>query len=200
VGDPRRELVRYYRWLRRHGLNDSHSGNASVRDGDTVWVTPTGACADLLRPGDLVACRLGEPPPEGASLDAGIHLAVYEAAPGTGAVLHGHGPHATALSMGCGARLHLADFEGAYYFREGVPVVDVALEGYREQAPRRVAEALRAEVACLMRGHGIYARGETLERAYKWVCTVESAARVTWLSRALRGPRPGGTPPGRGRP
>lgn len=185
MGDPRRELVRYYRWLRHHGLNDSHSGNASVRDGGRIWVTPAGACAELLRPGALVACRPGGPPPEGASLDAGIHLAVYEAVPGTGAVLHAHGVHATALSLSCGARLVFDDFEGAYYFPEGVPVVEVPLAGYRELAPPRIAAALREAPACLMRGHGIYARGETLERAYKWVCSVESAATVTWLARAL---------------
>ena len=48
--DPRSDLVRHYLWLRRYGLNDSHSGNASVRDGELVWVTPTGCCADTLRP------------------------------------------------------------------------------------------------------------------------------------------------------
>lgn len=187
MADLRRELVRYYRWLRRYGLNDSHSGNASVRDGETVWVTPTGACADLLRPADLVPCRLGRPPPEGASLDAAIHLAVYAAVPEAGAVLHAHGPHAIALSLGCGPRLAFDDFEGAWYFPEGVPVADVNAARYREEAPARIAAALRAAEACLMRGHGIYARGASLERAYKWVCTVESAATVTWLARALGG-------------
>jgi len=120
--------------------------------------------------------------------------------PGTGAVLHAHGAHATALSLRCGARLAFDDFEGAYYFPEGVPVVEVPVEGYRELAPGRVAAALREAPACLMRGHGIYARGETLERAYKWVCTVESAATVTWLARALDAAPRGGTPPSSGRP
>ncbi|HKF93705.1 MAG TPA: class II aldolase/adducin family protein, partial [Gammaproteobacteria bacterium] len=49
----REDIVRYYRWLRRYGYNDSHSGNASVRYGDAIWVTPTGACADTLIAGEL---------------------------------------------------------------------------------------------------------------------------------------------------
>ena len=61
--DPRDDLIRHYRWLRQYGINDSHSGNASVRDGDRVWVTPTGACADTLAAADLKACTLGEAPP-----------------------------------------------------------------------------------------------------------------------------------------
>ena len=36
----RDDLVQYYRWLREYGYNDSHSGNASVREGDHIWVTP----------------------------------------------------------------------------------------------------------------------------------------------------------------
>ena len=44
----KQELVQHYGWLRKYGYNDSHSGNASVRDDSTIWVTPTGACADTL--------------------------------------------------------------------------------------------------------------------------------------------------------
>ncbi len=59
----RDDLVQYYRWLRDYGYNDSHSGNASVREGDFIWVTPTGAFAELLKPHDLIACPLdGEIP------------------------------------------------------------------------------------------------------------------------------------------
>ena len=85
------ELVQYYRWLRHYGLNDSHSGNASVRDGDTVWVTPTGASADILQAADLIRCNLNELPPQGASLDAALHLSVYRQNPEAQAVLHSHG-------------------------------------------------------------------------------------------------------------
>ena len=45
--DPRLDLIRHYRWLRQYGLNDSHSGNISLRSGDDYWISPTGACADL---------------------------------------------------------------------------------------------------------------------------------------------------------
>lgn len=37
------DLVRHYHWLRQYGLNDSHSGNASVRNGETFWITPPAA-------------------------------------------------------------------------------------------------------------------------------------------------------------
>lgn len=39
------DLVRHYHWLRQPDM-DSHSGNASVGDGEAFWDHPTGCCAD----------------------------------------------------------------------------------------------------------------------------------------------------------
>lgn len=190
--DHRTELVRYYQLLRAHDLNDSHSGNASVRDGDTVWVTPTGACADTLGPEMLVRCTLDGGPGPGASLDAPLHLAVYRANPKARAVLHSHGPHAIALTLD-GADFVPVDFEGAYYFSR-VPVVEAEARGdraadYVAQSPELVARALSQHPACIYRSHGVYAWGETLDQAYKWSSSVEAAARIAWLAR-VAGVRP----------
>ncbi|NGP52219.1 class II aldolase/adducin family protein [Thioalkalivibrio sp. XN8] len=179
--DPRADLVRYYRWLRQHGLNDSHSGNASVRDGDAVWVTPTGCCGDTLTPEALLRCSPGGPPPAGASLDAPLHLAVYAASPGARAVLHSHGPHSIAMTLAGGDFLP-RDFEGRYYFPR-VPVLDIPPEDYVARSPAAVAAALAGHRACIVRGHGVYAAAETLDLAYKWTCSLESSARLAWLAR-----------------
>ena len=182
--DPRESLVRHYRWLRRYGLNDSHSGNASVRDGDVVWVTPTVCAADSHAAGDLLPCRLDEPePPAGASLDAPLHLADYRASWAARAVLHSHGPWSIAATLG-GGDFHPRDFEGRYYFPL-VPVLDVPDDRYTAESPARVAEALARHRVCLVRGHGVYAAGESLDRAYKWTCSLESSARIAGLARMM---------------
>ena len=188
--DLRAELVRYYRLLREHGLNDSHSGNGSVRDGEQVWITPTGACADTLTVADLVRCTLGSGPAtrptEGASLDAPLHLAVYRQNPLARAVLHSHGPHAIALTLDAVEFVPI-DFEGAYHFPR-VPVVAArptadAATDYVTQSPTLIAEALATHKVCIYRSHGVYAWGEDLDRAYKWSSSVEAAARIAWLAR-----------------
>ncbi|MEA5444906.1 class II aldolase/adducin family protein [Gammaproteobacteria bacterium AB-CW1] len=177
---PKEALVLYYELLRRHGYNDSHSGNASVRDGNQIWVTPTGACADTLTADELVACRIGEKPPSGASLDATLHLAVQAAREDISAVLHSHGHHAVGLTLGGGDFIP-PDFEGSFYFGR-VPVLDVPYERYVEEAPALVADCLSEHPACIVRGHGIYARGETLDRAYKWSCSLEQSARTAYIA------------------
>ncbi len=179
--DARQALVRYYRWLRQFGLNDSHSGNGSVRDGDIAWVTPSGCGGDTLAADDLLPCKPGAAPPAGASLDAPLHLAVYAACPDAGAVLHSHGPHSIAMTL-AGGDFVPADFEGRYYFPV-VPVLDIPPALYTRRSPAEVAATLAQHRVCVVRGHGVYAAAATLDLAYKWTCSLESSARIAWLAR-----------------
>ncbi|MGA7800370.1 MAG: class II aldolase/adducin family protein [Gammaproteobacteria bacterium] len=177
--DLREDLVRHYRWLRRYGLNDSHSGNASVRVGEQFWVTPTGACADTLQREELVACQLDRMG-VGASLDAPLHAAVYRAN-NAAAVLHSHGPHSVAMTMD-GKEFVPSDFEGQYYF-DRVPVITIPYARYVEDAPAAVAEALSRHPIVVVRGHGVYACAASLNLAYKWTSSLELSARTAWLAR-----------------
>lgn len=172
----REELLRHYRWLRRYGHNDSHSGNASVRAGDTFWITPTGACADTLQTDALVACGMDEPLPEAASMDAPVHRRVYLTRPEAKAVLHSHGPHSVAMSF-AGQDFRPVDVEGRTYF-ESVPVVSVDYEKELERAPEILARALAEHRIAMVRGHGVYAWGDSLDQAYKWICSLELSARI----------------------
>ena len=179
----RKELVRYYRWLRQYGLNDSHSGNGSVRDRDGFWVTPTGACADTLTADDLIFCPLDGPCGEGASLDAPLHKKVYQLNQKAGAVFHSHGPYSVAATM----RTKLftpIDFEGQYYFPD-VPVVRIPYSDYVELAPAQVAKGLASHKVMVVRGHGVYAWGPDLNLAYKWTCSLELSAKTAVIAQQM---------------
>lgn len=177
------DLVRYYRWLRRYGYNDSHSGNASVRVGEGVWITPTGACADTLGPDQLVVCPMNGYRPENASSDAPLHLRVYREQPEAKAVLHSHGPYSVAVSF-AGRDFRPLDVEGQTYFKE-VPVLSLDREDYPEKAPGAVAGALARHRIAIVRGHGVYAWGETLNLAYKWTCSLELSAKIYAVARQV---------------
>jgi L-fuculose-phosphate aldolase len=178
--DTKQELVRHYRWLRQYGLNDSHSGNASVRDGNTLWFTPTGCCADTLEPEQLIKGDVTGAA-EGASLDAPLHIAVYRHNDEAGCVLHCHGVYTLALTMG-GEDFEPIDFEGQYYFGQ-VPVLNIEYGDYLDESPAQVGRTLSRHKVCVVRGHGIYAQAPTINLAYKWCCTLEHTAKVAYLSR-----------------
>lgn len=178
---PAQDLIRHYRWLRRAGINDSHSGNMSVRNGERIWVTPSGACADTLRPEQLIECRLDAPPPPGASLDAALHLDVFRCRASAGCVIHSHGPYTVAMTLD-GHDFEPPDFEGHLYFPT-VPVVSIDYDRYLAESPARVAAVLAARPIMVVRGHGVYACAETVNLAYKWTCSLEHSAHTAYLAR-----------------
>ncbi|TNF34245.1 MAG: class II aldolase/adducin family protein [Gammaproteobacteria bacterium] len=179
--DPRAQLVQYYRWLRQYGLNDSHSGNASIRDDDTIWVTPTGACADILQSEQLIACSADGSIGKGASLDAGLHVAVYQKNPKVKAVLHSHGAYSVAMTLD-GNDFIPQDFEGQYYFKR-IPVISLPYDQYLAQAAEAVSDVLKDHAITIVRGHGVYAAAESLNLAYKWTCSLELSAKTCFLAR-----------------
>jgi L-fuculose-phosphate aldolase len=176
------ELIRHYQWLRIHGCNDSHSGNASIRDGDTIWVTPTGCCADTLTANELIGCSHQTPAP-GASLDAPLHLAILRKNPAYTAVLHSHGPYSVAMTMN-GEDFIPADFEGQLYFPR-VPVITIPYDRYTQDATELVSDMLRQYPITVVRGHGVYAAAKTMNLAYKWTCSFELSAKTCFLARQI---------------
>jgi len=178
--DIKQDLVRHYRWLRHYGNNDSHSGNGSVRVDDQIWLTPTGACADTLTAEYLVACPLVGPCGQGASLDGPLHQEIYQTNPAARAVLHSHGPYTVAATLG-GEDFIPLDFEGQLYFPR-VPVVTIPYEDYVEKAPKAVAQLLATHRIAVVRGHGVYACGESLNLAYKWSCSLELSAKTALIA------------------
>ncbi|MCW8844249.1 MAG: class II aldolase/adducin family protein [Gammaproteobacteria bacterium] len=177
----KRELVNCYSRLQKSGLNDSHSGNASVRCEHGMWITPTGACADDLDLNDLVLCPAGVAPTPGASLDAPLHAAIYLKLPEARAVLHFHPAHAIALTLD-GQDFLPEDFEGSYFLSR-VPVLDLRYDRYTQESPKAVSDALLENRITIVRGHGAYVCGNSLDQAYKWASALESSARITWLAR-----------------
>lgn len=178
--DIQQDLVRHYRWLRQYGYNDSHSGNASVRDQDQFWVTPTGACADLLETGQLVQCPVEGDPGEGASLDARLHALTYRKNPQANAVLHSHGAYSVAMTLN-GEDFIPRDFEGQYYF-ERIPVITIPYDQYLDLAAEAISDALAACKVAVVRGHGVYATAESINLAYKWTCSFELSAKTCFLA------------------
>ncbi len=175
------ELVRHYRWLRQYGYNDSHSGNASVRVAGQIWITPTGSCADTLTAYDFVACDLEGDCLPGASRDADLHRQVYLKNDSARAVLHGHCPHAVALTLN-GEDFVPLDFEGLAYFGR-VKVLDIPYERYLDQAPAAVSDVLAEHPIAIVRGHGVYAQANSINQAYKWICSLELSAQTAFIAR-----------------
>ncbi len=168
--------------LYRLGLVTSHGGNLSVRTAAGMWITGTGTMLGRLRERHIsLVHQQGNHEGPSPSSDTLLHSTIY-AVTGANAVVHAHPRHATALSIADEAAVFVPpDFEGRLHLTD-VPVI--------EQGPlqiERLAGAMQARLVMVLRGHGAYARGNTLWEALHWITALEESAHIEVIRRSLGG-------------
>lgn len=171
------EFARVGRALFEAGLNNSHSGNLSVRVGDRVVITRRGAMLAELTPEDLVSVGLRQDDIDIAlaSKEVNVHRAIYDATPAI-AVVHTHPRSAIALSL-TNVDIVPVDMEGRYYFQR-VPVLGVEKAVGSKELEKELPALLKDFPVVMVRGHGAFAAGENLEEglrishALEWSCGI----------------------------
>jgi L-fuculose-phosphate aldolase len=175
-----RETIRAFREIGRDvfvaGLTTSHGGNMSIRRGDSVIITRRGSMLGRLADDDLIETGM-EPcaSDERCSREIVVHRAIY-AATEASAIVHAHPPRTVARSFTADAIVP-ADSEGLYVLGE-VPVVVAATTIASAEAAGVLAEALRSAPVAVLRMHGPFAKGATLEEAFMHVSVLEASAVI----------------------
>lgn len=180
----RAELVDTCRAMLRSGLAVATTGNASVRAGDSVLISPTSLPYDLMEPADVVEIDLDGRVAEGLrepSSEWRVHCAVYRARPDVRAIVHTHSPHAVAWSF-LDEALDTGTEEIEHYAGGPVRIARFAPTGGEDLAAAAVA-ALGDRRAVLMARHGVLGCGAGLRAALDTCAVVEQQAQVAWLLR-----------------
>lgn len=171
------EFSRTGRILFTGGLNNSHSGNMSVRLGDKVVITRRGSMLGELTAHDLVDVGLARDD-SGialASTEVKVHRAVYTATSHL-AIVHTHPRTAIAFSMERDFIIPV-DEEGRYYFKR-IPVLVIKASIGSDDLERELPAMLKDYPVVLVRGHGAFAVGGNLEEglqvthALEWSCDI----------------------------
>lgn len=169
------------------GLSPGSSGNASVRIGDTVLVTPTGSALSRVRVADLAELTLGA---DGAhrvvhgapTKEVPLHVAAYEARPEAGAVIHLHAPASTAIAClppDDTGHARLPHYTPYRVMRLGaVPLAPYAPPG-SDELGAGVLAALWHAPAMLLAQHGSVAVGADALAAADLAEELEAACRLT---------------------
>lgn len=170
------------------GLLIGTAGNVSVRVGDLIAVTATGAVLGDIGPEQVTVVTLdgrvvaGDfAPTSETDLHAGIYRR-YDA----GAVVHTHAPMATAVAS------TLDELPCIHYqmlvLGGTVRVARYETFGTPELADA-VLDALRDRAGALMSNHGAVTHGPTLDQAVENALLLEWACGVYWHAAALGTPR-----------
>jgi len=180
----RAALLAAMRTLERGGLVYSSVGCGSVRDGGTIWITPSRVRYAAMTPADLAAVGLEAPitrAPPAASSELPVHLAIYGTRPDVRAVLHTHSPCATAWSC-LGIPLPAITEDLPYHGLGSIRTSSYAPPGSHRLA-REALAALDGSSAALLARHGVLVAAETLEAAVSAAEAVEQQAQIAWLLR-----------------
>lgn len=155
----------------------SHGGNLSIRLGDRVVIKRRGAMLGALKPHDLVETRLdkNDSGVALASTELLVHRAVYLNTPAL-AICHCHPRTAIAFSLSRDEIVPV-DNEASYLLKK-IPVITEEFASGTPQMAHKVSEALKNYKIIMLRGHGSFATGQTLDEAYFWSSTLEEACQI----------------------
>jgi ribulose-5-phosphate 4-epimerase/fuculose-1-phosphate aldolase len=186
----REEVVAVARSLFTRGLTHGRTGNVSVRVGDQILITPTGASLGTIEPDDLSTIGLDGQHISGPrpSKEAFLHATMLRERPQANAVVHTHSIHAAAVS--CLADLDPDDAIPALtaYFAMRVgtlPLLPYYAPG-DANAAEAVAQAAVHHSALLLSNHGPVVAGPDLNTALDVLEELEHTAKAFLLLQGLR--------------
>lgn len=184
----REQLAATSRALAAEGLVTGTSGNLSVRAGEGVLISPTGASLGELDAEQIPLVDLGGQVIHGdlePSSEINLHLGIYRRYD-AGAVVHTHAPMSAAIGcvldeLPCIHYL-MVDFGGT------VPVAPYHTFGTQRLADA-VRDAMEGHTAVLMANHGTLAYGPDLATAAARTRLLEWVATMYWHAAAIGTPK-----------
>lgn len=167
------------------------SGNVSVREGDTILITPTQTRKDTIKPEHIVACDLDGTPldrNQKPSSEITMHRAAYGKRDDIRAAIHAHCPYCTVCTINNISLEKILIAEQVFYTGPA-PTVPYAMPGSPEQAAA-VEPYLADHNSMLLERHGVLVLGKDLAEALSRMEQLEHAARIAYLASVGGTPKP----------
>lgn len=185
--EARKRLVEAVRMLHARGLIAGSGGNASVRLGSDVLITPSGVYKAWIKEGDIVKISLNGDVLEGGrapSSEWRMHTEIYRRRGDVRGVVHAHSPFTTGLTI-AGKGIGAITPEAALLAPE-VKTIGYVCPGTRELGIA-VGENIPGKSALLLENHGVVAVGRSLEEALTVIETLEEAALTAFVAELAGG-------------
>jgi len=171
--------------LPRHGLVAWTGGNLSARDPESglIVIKPSGVLYDDMVRDDMVVVdptgRIVEGH-RGPSSDTSSHLGVYRHRADVGSIVHTHSTYATAWAA-TGRPIPCVLTAIADEFGGPIPCGAYARIG-GEDIGDEIVRAIGDSPAILMKQHGVFTVGATIQAAIKAAVMVEDVARTVTIA------------------
>lgn len=160
-------------------------GNVSGRDTETglVVIKPSGVLFEELTPENMVIVDLEGnivEATQGPSTDTASHLSIYKHRPDVNGIVHTHSNYATAFAA-VGKSIPVCLTAIADEFGTTIPCAGYVRIGDQEIG-EEIARQIGSSPAILMKQHGVFTIGATVQKALKAAVMVEDNAKTVWLA------------------
>ncbi|WP_144513332.1 class II aldolase/adducin family protein [Bacillus sp. FJAT-22090] len=182
------DLTKYAHKLVDQGLVVGAGGNLSMRDGDNMYISPSGFDLKEIEPHQWVKVNITTGEVEGTlrpSSEVLMHLECFRKNDEIQAVLHAHPTYSVGVSSaGKDIPPLFPDFpamvKSVGYIDYVIPTTHLLAE--------KVAELVTKDVI-IMRNHGVLTLGKTMKEAFFFMQLTEESAKVYTISSIFGGPR-----------
>jgi L-fuculose-phosphate aldolase len=166
------------------GAISSHGGNMSVRVGERILITRSGSMLGRLTRADILETGINScPEDEGCSRELVVHRAIYLATDAR-AIVHAHTVHTIHRSL-ISDVITALDSESKAILGD-VPVVSAEQTIASPEAAELLSAALAEKKVAVLKTHGPFAKGATLEEAFYHVSCLEASAKILDLADSRR--------------
>lgn len=165
------------------------SGNASLRVGDHILITPSSVQYSTMTAENIMVLDLEGDVVEGdlnPSVESPTHLEIYRQREDVGAVVHSHSIYTTALAL---LHMPLPPVLDEVVPKLGgeVRVTSYAMPGTKELA-KNVVEAMDMRSAVLIANHGAVCCAKTIRKAMEKAILLERTCKIYLLAKQIGDP------------
>lgn len=180
------EMVDTSKRLFERGLIAGIEGNLSVRlKHERLLITPTGINKGMLKIEDLLIIDQYGQVIEGRgkpSIEATMHIVIYQHCPEVNAIVHAHPPFTVALTL-VGFRL---DYP---YLPETMSLSPIGMAQYStpgtSEVPQSLMPFLPKSRTIILERHGAVTLGRDLNDAFDLMDGLEHVAQICWAARVI---------------
>ncbi|RKL66214.1 class II aldolase [Salipaludibacillus neizhouensis] len=189
MSNVKKELEIYAHKIVDSGLVVGAGGNLSMRDGDNMYISPSGFDLREISEIDWVKVDINTGEVYGdlkPSSELEMHLECFRKNPDISSVLHAHPSYSVAVSSsGKEIPPMFPDFpamvKNITYIDYVIPTTDVLAKA--------ISKVVNDHQVIVMRNHGVLTTGKTMKEAYFYMQLTEEAAKVFAIASSVGEPR-----------
>ena len=172
------------------GILNAIEGNISVREGDYVYITPSGKNKAFLTE-EMVAVLDMDGNQVGGSCKASseykLHLHAYKLRPDVGGIVHAHPPYMTAHAL-CGQPIRTNAYPEMIIVYGSIEVASYGRPG-TDEIYRDIGPLLEKGNVLLLENHGALSVGQTVIDAMNALEAAEASTRILTLAQQVGTPK-----------